>query len=154
MSCLRPSRIAAYPLNRTSGVSFATVPLPLTIPSASIQTVRLSGLASSAGSLSIRGVSLRLKDGSSTDILLPVLDNQGKASRDKRKSRLQAEISKVKRTGLEARDAKDDTNGWRDSQGDVQQQWLDCTVVEEQPLLWIKKTSLTHGTVMLYSGET
>jgi len=83
-----------------------------------------------------------------------VLDNQGKASRDKRKSRLQAEISKVKRTGLEARDAKDDTNGWRDSQGDVQQQWLDCTVVEEQPLLWIKKTSLTHGTVMLYSGET
>lgn len=31
--------------------------------------------------------------------------------------------------------------------------WLECMVVEEQPLLWIKKTSLTHGTVMLYNGE-
>ena len=31
--------------------------------------------------------------------------------------------------------------------------WLECLVVEEQPLLWIKQSSLTHGTVMLYHGE-
>ena len=33
------------------------------------------------------------------------------------------------------------------------EQWLECRVVEEQPLLWVKKSSLTHGTVMLYDGE-
>jgi hypothetical protein len=33
------------------------------------------------------------------------------------------------------------------------EKWLECQVVPEQPLLWVKKSSLTHGTVMLYDGE-
>lgn len=37
---------------------------------------------------------------------------------------------------------------------DPKEKWLECKVVEEQPVVWIKKTSLTHGTVMLYNGET
>jgi hypothetical protein len=30
---------------------------------------------------------------------------------------------------------------------------LECKVVPEQPLLRIRRTSLTHGAVMLYNGE-
>lgn len=32
--------------------------------------------------------------------------------------------------------------------------FLECTVVPELPLLWMRSTSLTHGAVMLYDGET
>jgi hypothetical protein len=38
--------------------------------------------------------------------------------------------------------------------GVPEDRWLECKVVDEQPLVWIKKTNLTHGTVMLYNGET
>jgi hypothetical protein len=31
---------------------------------------------------------------------------------------------------------------------------LECKVAQEQPLLRIRRTSLTHGAVMLYNGET
>lgn len=34
------------------------------------------------------------------------------------------------------------------------ERWLECKVVRELPLLWVKKTNLAHGTVMLYNGET
>lgn len=32
--------------------------------------------------------------------------------------------------------------------------FLDCKVVPEQPLLRVRRTSLTHGAVMLYDGES
>lgn len=31
--------------------------------------------------------------------------------------------------------------------------FLECTVVPEMPLLWMRSTSLTHGALMLYDGE-
>ena len=61
------------------------------------------------------------------------------------------DIGKVKRSGTEARHSMhiDQTGSKDESEG----RWLECVVIEEQPLVWIKKTSLTHGTVMLYHGE-
>jgi hypothetical protein len=35
-----------------------------------------------------------------------------------------------------------------------QLQFVELKVVPEQPLLRIRRTSLTHGAVMLYEGET
>lgn len=61
------------------------------------------------------------------------------------------DIGKVKRSGVEARHSLQlDGAG---SQASDEGKWLECVVIEEQPLVWIKKTSLTHGTVMLYHGE-
>ncbi|WWD18356.1 hypothetical protein CI109_102806 [Kwoniella shandongensis] len=140
----------------TSGVPFVTSPLPLTLPALSVQTVRVTGTAPAPGLMQVRGVSIRLTDGSYNEILLPVIDAQDKLRRDKHKSRVKREVGKVKRSGLDARFAAlsvaDRDAG---SEGpDLKEKWLECKVVEELPLAWIKRTSLTHGTVMLYNGET
>ena len=98
---------------------------------------------------------MRLPDGSSTDILLPMFNDADRQKRDKRRSRFVAESSKIKRQGADARWSITTPESARSSvQMDGGEMWLECKVVEEQPLVWIKKTSLTHGTVMLYNGET
>lgn len=33
------------------------------------------------------------------------------------------------------------------------ERWLECKVVQELPLLWVKRSNLSHGTMMLYNGE-
>ena len=117
-----------------------------------MQTVRVSGHAPAAGSLQIRGVNVRLMDGSSAEFLLPVIDSVEQKRDSKRRSRVQAEVMKTKRQGLSARQSMIVTEEIKDAKDT--HRWLECTVVEEQPLLWIKKTSLSHGTIMLYNGET
>ncbi|WVQ65923.1 uncharacterized protein L199_004101 [Kwoniella botswanensis] len=146
----------------TSGVPFITSPLPLTLPSNSVQTVRVTGQSPISGSMSIKGVSIRLNDGSSNDFLIPIVDGKAKLKLDKRKSKIKSDLSKVKRSGLDARfqsiensknrHAHAHPHGLEDGADD--KKWLECKVVPELPLAWIKKTSLTHGTVMLYNGET
>jgi hypothetical protein len=146
---------------RASGAALITSPLPLIIPAGSVQTVRVSAVAPSFGTLQIRGVALRLHDGSSTEVLLPIIDEAAKNKRDKRRSQLQIDTGKIKATGLDARspihvNAKRNSTlqaGKAGGEVDEQEKWLECEVVDEQPLVWIKKTNLTHGTVMLYHGE-
>ncbi|CAK9780718.1 unnamed protein product [Cutaneotrichosporon oleaginosum] len=139
----------------TTGSPFMTNPLPLILPSSSVQTVRITGIAPAPGALQIRGVNIRLADGASAEFLVPVAEASGKNSDSKRRSAALVDLAKVKRQGLEAR--KSVVPG-----ADVppalpvldDRRWLECNVVEDQPLLWIKNTSLNHGTVMLYDGET
>ena len=124
-------------------------PIALTIAALSVRTVRIAAIATTPGTVQIRGINLRLPDGSRTEILLPVIDEGDKKKRDKRKSRMSMEIGKVKRTGVDARHSRQ-----FDAEEEEEGKWLECVVIEEQPLVWIKKSSLTHGTVMLYHGET
>jgi hypothetical protein len=144
---------------RTSGVSFTASPLSITLAPTAIRTVRVTGLAPQAGTLHVKGVSLRLPDGSSTEVMLPLVSDKDKEKEDKRRSRVSAEAGKVKKQGLDARRSMLVPQPISENT-DVKQvqkpepKWLECRVVQEQPLLWIKKTSLTHGTVMLYDGET
>jgi hypothetical protein len=143
-------------------VPFVTNPHPIALGPGGFQTVRLSGVATTPGSLEIRGVTLRLQDGSTTDILLPHISDKERSKRDKRKSRVIADAAKFKRQGMEARwSMASQSSGQLDldrrtstSASAPATKWLECKVVEEQPVVWIKKTSLTHGTVMLYNGET
>lgn len=134
---------------RTSGVPFITSPLSLSLPASSIQTVRVTGIAANPGVIQMRGVSLRLSDGSFAQIPLPVIGEKDKQRQHKSRSRLTSELSKTKRLGLEARFPAP-----VEPPDEQPVSWLECMVVEEQPLLWIKNTSLTHGTVMLYNGES
>lgn len=129
--------------------------MPLVLPASSVQTVRVTGNTPAPGALQVRGVNIRLADGSTAEFLVPIVDSSGQKTDSKRRSAALADIAKVKRQGLEARrsvalgaDALPPLPVVDDHK------WLECNVVEEQPLLWIKKTSLTHGTVMLYDGET
>lgn len=63
-----------------------------------------------------------------------------------------AESERIKEVGLQAlrksveeaeRDAKDSTPAF-----------MECRVVPSQPFLRVTSTSLTHGALMLYDGET
>lgn len=140
----------------TAGAPFITNPLPLILPASSVQTVRVTGMAPNAGSLEIRGVGIRLMDGSSAEFLLPVVDGAGARRDSKHRSRLQAEAAKTKQCGLDARKSllfTHDENGLPPLPAKEEHRWLQCNVVKEQPLLWIRKTSLSHGTVMLFDGE-
>ncbi|WWC88812.1 uncharacterized protein L201_003725 [Kwoniella dendrophila CBS 6074] len=141
----------------TSGVPFITSPLPLTLPANSVQTVRVTGQSTIAGLMSIKGVSMRLVDGSSTEILIPIIDSKEKDKRDKRKSRIKSDLARTKKQGLDARYDLNERSklNKRDNQThESGSKCLECKVVDELPLAWIKRTSLTHGTVMLYNGET
>lgn len=135
----------------TSGTPLTTTPLPIIIPASSVQTVRISAIATLPGTLQIKGARIRLHDGSTTEVLLPVIDDKERVKRDKRRSRMSMDVGKIKRSGTEARHSLQ-----LDSRGKSEEdegKWLECVVIEEQPLVWIKKSSLTHGTVMLYHGE-
>ncbi|WVQ96819.1 hypothetical protein IAU59_003926 [Kwoniella sp. CBS 9459] len=140
----------------TSGVPFITSPLPLTLPGSSVQTVRVTGHSPSPGLMQIKGISIRLSDGASTEILIPIVDVAEKTKRDKRKSRIQTDLGKTKRQGLDARfailDKLKEKEG--EDQGLEGAKWIECKVVDELPLAWIKRASLTHGTAMLYHGES
>lgn len=88
---------------------------------------------------------------------MPVVDAKGVERREKRRSRAQGEAGKMKRTGIEAgKGARGNgsAQGQREK-GKLQEgeRWIECRVVHEQPLLWVKRSNLTHGTVMLYDGE-
>lgn len=112
-------------------------------------------MSPAAGSLQIKGVNVRLMDGSAAEILLPVADATGSKRDSKRRSHILADAARTKRQGLEARNSlllTADGLPALPTQQD-EHKWLECQIVEEQPLLWIKQTSLTHGTVMLYNGE-
>ncbi|WWC70625.1 uncharacterized protein I206_104576 [Kwoniella pini CBS 10737] len=138
----------------TSGAPFITSPLPLTLPANSVQTVRVTGQSPIPGEMSIKGVSIRLIDGSSTEILMPVFDGKQKDKHDKRRSKLLYDSHKIKRSGLDARYTSLEKSKSQFGHIEEEGKWLECKVVPELPLAWIKKTSLTHGTVMLYNGET
>jgi hypothetical protein len=128
-------------------VPFTTNPFPLILPPTSVQTVRLSGVATQPGDLVVRGVHIRLADGSHTDVLLPIPDD----TREKKDKRQSSSLStRDKRRGIEARwSIPPDMDGRKE----YAEKWLECHFVEEMPLFWIKRSSLTHGTVMLYDGE-
>lgn len=63
---------------------------------------------------------------------------------------LDTSLDRVKATGLGAFSSK---NGGS-AAGEVGLRFLECTVVPEMPMLWMRSTSLTHGALMLYDGET
>ena len=74
-----------------------------------------------------------------------------------------AEIERTKWTGLDARPAKEKERRCLSAlpgasekleKSEKVMRFLGCKVVPEQPLLRVRRTSLTHGAVMLYDGES
>lgn len=95
-------------------------------------------------------------DGSEAEFLLPVSEGVDATRDSKQRSQIRADAGKTKRQGLEARHSVVIPSEFLHSMPLAERddcKWLECTVIESQPLLWIKKTSLSHGTVMLYDGE-
>lgn len=74
-----------------------------------------------------------------------------------------SEIERTKWTGLDARPAREKERkrlsalpGAPEKSEKLEKamRFLECKVIPEQPLLRVRRTSLTHGAVMLYDGES
>ncbi|KAG8877259.1 hypothetical protein FRB97_003560 [Tulasnella sp. 331] len=145
----------------TSGLEFRSPGIAAMIPSESFRIVHLSGIASEVGTLTIRGIKAQLSGGIVREFLLPINSNEEDARVEKRRSALNMEVGRIKYTGLDARDP------YRSSQKrmsigsekpkvafKITPAFLTCKVVEAQPLLKVRRSTLTHGALTLYEGET
>lgn len=84
----------------------------------------------------------------SREFVLPVWDEEEETRRQKA-ALLDTTKERIKSAGLDA--IPPSPTSAADS--GVDSKFLECVVVPEQPLLWMRSTSLTHGALMLYDGE-
>lgn len=142
----------------TSGTVFVTQPVSVTIPPNSFCPVRLSGVAEKPGQLTIRGCIAQTVGCEPREFLLPLSSEEEERNMEKRRSMKEAEQDRFKFTGLDARPLEREKK--RLSQAgpppavEKKTKFVECYVVPEQPLLRIRRTSLTHGAVMMYDGES
>ncbi|GAA5896374.1 hypothetical protein JCM6882_000998 [Rhodosporidiobolus microsporus] len=138
----------------TTGVPFACDPLSTVIPPGSFHTVRLTGTAREPGTLTIRGCNIRLAGCTVREFVLPIWDSAEEAKQQKA-ALLDTSRERIKAIGLDA--ASTSKRGVvsiaSDKALEESAKFLECVVVPEQPLLWMRSTSLTHGALMLYDGE-
>lgn len=123
---------------------------------------QISGIPLEDGVLTIQGCLVQCLHGAPREFLLELPADPKETDVSRRSSGQQFDLERVKYSGLEARpqekdkrrsgtpapNAKPLTNGVH-----AQGRFLRCTVVPEQPLVQIRRTSLNHGAVMLYEGE-
>ncbi|GBE81971.1 TRAPP II complex [Sparassis latifolia] len=140
----------------TSGVPFESNTIPIVVPANTYHPVRMSGKALAAGTLVIRGCIVQAPGGISREFVLPLSTEEEEDRRLRRRSAIECESGRSKHSGLRSRP-------WAKGVGSINKQirsdkpsmrFLECKIVPEQPLLRIRRTSLTHGAVMLYNGET
>ncbi|KAG7092479.1 hypothetical protein E1B28_008831 [Marasmius oreades] len=141
----------------TSGVPFLSEPIRVVIPACTDQPVILEGKPQRTGNLVIRGCIVQTPGGIRKEIHLPLatFDEEERCSRDR--SSLQSESDRFKYSGLEAlpweKAIKRQSKHLAKGASDRTIRYLECKVVPEQPLLRIRRTSVTHGALMLYDGE-
>jgi hypothetical protein len=152
-------------VNSTSGVAFQSQPVSVTIPPNSFCPVRLSGIAEEPGVLTIRGCFVQTLGCETREFLLPLSTDEEELKIEKRRSMKEAELDRFKFTGLDARPAEKEKKrlsltaaAAAAAAGTLKEptptRFVECKVVPEQPLLRIRRTSLTHGAVMMYDGES
>lgn len=126
------------------------------VPANSFHPVTITAKPLEAGVLTIRGCIVQAPGGVPKEFVLPLSTDEEEEKRARRRSAIECEVGRSKRAGLASRPwekAGKRLNG-ATSQSTQTLRFLQVKVVLEQPLLRIRRTSLTHGAVMLYNGET
>lgn len=104
----------------------------------------------------MRGCSVQLASCQSREFFVPVADPRSKES-EKARIAVDSRHERIKHVGLDALTlctvAFEPEAASVDSTG-AGHRFLQCTVVPAQPLLWMPCTSLTHGALVLFDGET
>ncbi|CEP15600.1 hypothetical protein [Parasitella parasitica] len=134
----------ALSLPSTSGIAFSAVSTAVSIPANATAQVHLAGTPKETGVLVIRGCLIQIIGFAEQEFLV---DNQAKTSQQENSS---DSFIKIKHSGLGAIK----TNRKRETYGDASPiSFYQLNVIDDQPLLKIKSTSLLHGAVMLFEGE-
>ncbi|KAJ3540870.1 hypothetical protein NMY22_g4126 [Coprinellus aureogranulatus] len=140
----------------TSGVKFDTQPMHYFIPANSTMDVLLTGTPVETGTLTIRGCFVQAPGGMVREFILPLNTEQEVDRIAKKRNALACEFERYKYWGIESFPWH--KSGRRESkQMSIPSissfKFLQCNVVPEQPLLRIRRTTVTHGALMLYDGE-
>ncbi|OSC99049.1 hypothetical protein PYCCODRAFT_1454002 [Trametes coccinea BRFM310] len=141
----------------TSGVPFQSKAFPVVVPANSFHPVTITGKALEPGSLVIRGCIVQAPGGVAREFVLPLSTEEEEERRSRRRSAIECEVGRSKHAGLDSRPWEKLSKRASTQAGATAAKktisFLECKVVPEQPLLRIRRTSLTHGAVMLYNGE-
>jgi len=116
--------------------------------------VVLSGRALETGVLTIRGCFVEAPGGTRREFTLPLLTDDEEERLYKKRSCLIGELGRTKYSGLEwflRQGSSGSTDLAIGPKKDFR--YLECKVIPQQPLLRIRRTSVTHGAIMLYNGE-
>ena len=127
--------------------------MSVTLPALSYHTFSIVGKPLGIGDLVIRGCIVQASGGASREFVLP-LTTEEEERLFRRRGAIDCEAERTKYSGLDSRPWE--RVGKRASTtlpSDQSFRFLECKVVPEQPLLRIRRTSLTHGAVMMYDGE-
>jgi hypothetical protein len=147
---------------RTSGVPFEHKPLSCLVPPNSFHPIAITGKVLEPGTLTISGCDVQAPGGLTRTFLLPLTNDEEDEKQIRRRSAVQNEAVRHKYGGLDSRpwelaakrvSVSASGTGTGTGSAGVSMRFLECVVVPEQPLLRIRRTSLTHGAVMLYNGE-
>jgi hypothetical protein len=138
----------------TSGVPFVSQPMPVTIPAGTLHQVVISGTATETGTLILRGCFVQAHGGVAREYILPLHTNEEEIRLARKRRSILSESGRCKYSGLERLP-------WPEAQKHESLQsslrssfrFVECRVIPEQPLLRIRRTSVTHGALMLYDGE-
>ncbi|KAF8077925.1 TRAPP II complex [Lyophyllum atratum] len=140
----------------TAGVSFESRPLRVLIPANSFHEVVLSGRALETGTLTIRGCRVQAPGGAFREFIMPLSTDEEEQRLSRTRSSLACEAGRFKYSGIESfpwERANRRASRPPSTTAKTSFRFLECKVVPEQPLLRIRRTSLTHGALMLYNGE-
>lgn len=140
----------------TSGVQIHFKTIPVIVPANSFHPVTIAAKPVESGILTVRGCIAQAPGGLPQEFLLPLSTEDEEQKQLRRRSTRECEVGRSKYAGLESRSWSRDEKRVSTPVPPSQKppRYLQCKVVPEQPLLRIRRTSLTHGAVMLYNGET
>lgn len=142
-----------------AGVPFVGKPLPVVVQGNSFETVTLSGQATEAGTLVVRGCIMQLPGIERHETLLPLLTEDEEESKFMKSIAFLNEGERSKLPSLNDRFDKKRKHisvalSESGEKAETPRKYLELKIVPEQPSLRIRRTSLTNGAVMLYDGET
>lgn len=138
----------------TSGAEFRSIPIHVEIPANSIHEIVLSGRAVETGILTIRGCVVQASGGAVREFILPLTTEEDEERLSRKRSSLVCELDRLKHLGLEPffRQQIVEEPECNVSSKASFRLW-ECRVIPEQPLLRIRRTSITRNALMLYKGE-
>ncbi|KAF8212193.1 TRAPP II complex [Mycena galopus ATCC 62051] len=141
----------------TSGVKFDSKPVRVVLPANSFHMVSLSGKATETGPLVVRGCFVQAPGGTKREFTLPVTTEEEEERISRKRAALECEVGRSKYSGLDCfpweKASKRSSTQLTVSTTKAPLRFLEYAVVPEQPLLRIRRTSVTHGAVMMYNGE-
>ncbi|PPQ83346.1 hypothetical protein CVT25_003985 [Psilocybe cyanescens] len=141
----------------TSGAAFESQPLRVVIPANTLHQAVLSGKAIETGTLIVRGCFVQAPGGVIREYILPLYTAQEEERISRKRRTINSENGRSKYSGLDryvwTRHEKQASKPSAEGSGGPSFRFLECKVVPEQPLLRIRRSSITHGALMLYDGE-